>query len=234
MCHKNFEFTFGPLINFICGKNGSGKSAVLTALTLCLGGKASTTNRGQSLKNFIKEGEDSAIIIVKLKNEGNVAYMPEDYGKTIIVERHFTKSGSSGFKIKNEKGRVITTRKADLEEISDYFALQIDNPMNVLSQDLARQFIGSSSPSEKYKFFLRGVQLEQLDQDYNILKEAIDNMQKRLQLRADDIKVLEERKEKARLKLLLSDKHETLRDRIRKFERQMAWAQVEEQEWILD
>lgn len=38
--------------------NGSGKSAVLTAITICLGGKATATNRGQSLKSFIKEGEE--------------------------------------------------------------------------------------------------------------------------------------------------------------------------------
>ena len=47
MCHEHFSVELGPLINFIVGKNGSGKSAVLTALTLCLGGKASATNRGQ-------------------------------------------------------------------------------------------------------------------------------------------------------------------------------------------
>lgn len=58
MCHKHFSVELGPLINFIVGKNGSGKSAILTAITLCLGGKASVTNRGQSLKKFIKEGEE--------------------------------------------------------------------------------------------------------------------------------------------------------------------------------
>lgn len=58
MCHDHFYVELGPLINFIVGKNGSGKSAILTALTLCLGGKASATNRGQSLKNFIKEGKE--------------------------------------------------------------------------------------------------------------------------------------------------------------------------------
>jgi chromosome segregation ATPase len=45
-------------MNFIIGHNGSGKSAVLTALTLCLGGKATATNRGSSMKSFIKEGEE--------------------------------------------------------------------------------------------------------------------------------------------------------------------------------
>lgn len=58
MCHEHFSVELGPLINFIVGKNGSGKSAILTALTLCLGAKASATNRGQSLKKFIKEGKE--------------------------------------------------------------------------------------------------------------------------------------------------------------------------------
>ena len=58
MCHGHLEVKLGPLINFIIGHNGSGKSAVLTAITLCLGGKATATNRGQSLKTFIKEGEE--------------------------------------------------------------------------------------------------------------------------------------------------------------------------------
>ena len=58
MCHGYLEVTLGPLINFIIGHNGSGKSAVLTAITICLGGKATATNRGQSLKSFIKEGQE--------------------------------------------------------------------------------------------------------------------------------------------------------------------------------
>ena len=34
-----------------------GKSAILTALIVGLGGKATTTNRGVSLKGFVKHGE---------------------------------------------------------------------------------------------------------------------------------------------------------------------------------
>ena len=58
MCHRRFDIDFGPLINFIVGHNGSGKSAVLTAITICLGGKATSTNRGQSLRNFVREGAE--------------------------------------------------------------------------------------------------------------------------------------------------------------------------------
>lgn len=58
MCHSKLHVVLGPLINFIIGHNGSGKSAVLSAITLCLGGKATSTNRGQNLKSFIKEGTE--------------------------------------------------------------------------------------------------------------------------------------------------------------------------------
>lgn len=56
MCHKYLKVDFGPKINFVIGHNGSGKSAILTAITLCLGANASATNRGKSVSSFIKEG----------------------------------------------------------------------------------------------------------------------------------------------------------------------------------
>ncbi|OJJ43339.1 hypothetical protein ASPZODRAFT_136183 [Penicilliopsis zonata CBS 506.65] len=230
MCHDHFYVELGPLINFIVGKNGSGKSAILTGITLCLGGKASSTNRGQSLKSFIKEGKENATIIVRIKNQGDGAYMPDDYGNSIIVERHFARNGTSGFKIKGENGRIISTKKAELDAITDYFSLQIDNPMNVLSQDMARQFLSTSSPAEKYKFFVKGVQLEQLDQDYRLIEDFIDQILHKLAGRDEDIQYLKSCKDAAKEKLQMSDQHESLRERIRNLRSQMAWAQVEEQE----
>ncbi|ODM18324.1 hypothetical protein SI65_06195 [Aspergillus cristatus] len=234
MCHDHFAVDLGPLINFIVGKNGSGKSAVLTAITLCLGGKASATNRGQSLKSFIKEGKEHAAIVVRIKNQGDGAYLPDDYGKSIIIERHFTKNGTSGFKIKADNGRIVSNKKAELDSIIDYFTLQFDNPMNVLSQDMARQFLSTSSPAEKYKFFVKGVQLEQLDQDYRLIEESVDQILEKLKSKKQDIGILENRKDVARQRLEISDRHESLRNRIRNIRNQMAWAQVEEQEKIRD
>ncbi|KAL8856923.1 MAG: hypothetical protein Q9178_006512 [Gyalolechia marmorata] len=230
MCHNYLEVPLGPLINFIIGHNGSGKSAILTAITICLGGKATATNRGQSLKSFIKEGTDSAVLSVKIKNKGDSAYQQEVYGDSIVVERHFSRSGTSNFKLKSATGRLISTRKADLEEICDYFALQIDNPMNVLTQDMARQFLSNSTPQEKYKFFMKGTQLEHLDGDYLQIEQSIDRIDQDLAKSLSDVGSYEDEARKAKRTLEMSEKHDTLRDKIRSFGWQMAWAQVEEVE----
>lgn len=48
-CHDNLKVNLNRNVNFIVGRNGSGKSAVLTALVVGLGGRASATNRGSNL-----------------------------------------------------------------------------------------------------------------------------------------------------------------------------------------
>ena len=50
MCHPRLKIALGSNINFIIGHNGSGKSAVLTALTITLGVKATATNLGCQLE----------------------------------------------------------------------------------------------------------------------------------------------------------------------------------------
>lgn len=48
-CHENLEVNLNRNVNFIVGRNGSGKSAILTALVVGLGSRASVTNRGSNL-----------------------------------------------------------------------------------------------------------------------------------------------------------------------------------------
>ncbi|KAF4954047.1 hypothetical protein FSARC_12260 [Fusarium sarcochroum] len=233
MCHERLHVELGPLINFIVGENGSGKSAVLTALTLCLGGKASDTNRGGSLKSFVKEGCDQGSLLVKIKNAGSDAYQPDIYGESIVVERHFSKSGSSGFKIKSATGRIISTKKQEVEEISEWYALQIGNPLTVLSQDNARQFLNAATPAQKYKYFVSGVQLEQLDNDYKMSQDTLD---KTLILREDLTSKIEEVKkemEEARRLAETAQKNQTLREKARHYINQLVWSQVVEQERLL-
>lgn len=174
----------------------------------------------------------SAQLTVKLKNQGSTAYRHDIYGDSIIIERHFSLSGTSGFKIKNSSGRIITTKRAELDEITDFYNLQIDNPVNVLTQDQARQFLNNSTPTQKYKFFIEGVQLERLHQDYDVVMDTLDAIESQLQTAKEDCEAQKVKAEDAKEKLKLSDQLENLRDKVRKLSRQMAWAQVEEQERV--
>ena len=73
---------------------------------------------------------------IKLKNTGEEAYKHDVYGDSIIVTRRFTKDGSSSYKIKSRDGKVISTKREELSAICDHMNIQVDNPMNVLTQGM--------------------------------------------------------------------------------------------------
>lgn len=169
----------------------------------------------------------NCILKVKIKNQGTSAYRADVYGESIIVERHFSTHGNSSFKLKAASGRVISQKRSELDEIADYYALQLDNPVNVLTQDQARQFLNASSASDKYKFFLKGVQLEQLNTDYNIVFDNLQLMNAHLpdaQLGLEEKKI---QRDEARKKHERTKEQQGLRDKQKKISRQWAWAQVE-------
>lgn len=232
MCHRKQTVDLGPLINFIVGHNGSGKSAVLTAIQLCLGGKANSTNRGGSLRSFIREGQTDCTISVKIRNRGVGNYKYDLYGDSITVERHFSTNGSSGFKLKSANDRIVSTKKMDLDDINDFYAFSMDNPINVLTQDAARQFLNSSSSHEKYKFFIQGVQLEALDSDYKLLADRLDNIYPKLDQAAMDLKEKERTMEAHRNRYRASTRSAKLREEFSKAANQMAWCQVQDEEKV--
>ncbi|KAH6614761.1 hypothetical protein B0J18DRAFT_440171 [Chaetomium sp. MPI-SDFR-AT-0129] len=230
MCHVRLHCELGPLLNFIVGENGSGKSAILTAITLCLGGKASSTNRGGSLKSFVKEGCERGVLIVRIKNQGQDAYKPDIYGDSVIVERHFSKSGSSGFKVKTAIGMVHSTKKQEVDELVEYYALQVDNPLNVLSQDNARQFLNASTKTQKYKFFIEGVQLQQLDNDYRLISESLEQMVAKVPDQQERVKLAKGGLDKAQRLMDELEGSRQVRIKLRTLRHQLAWCQVFQEE----
>lgn len=104
MCHSNLQIEFGEWVNFITGQNGSGKSAILTALCVAFGCRAKGTQRASTLKDFIKTGCSYAVVHVEIKNQGEDAFKPEVYGDVIIVERRITESASSTI-LKDHEGK---------------------------------------------------------------------------------------------------------------------------------
>lgn len=97
---------------------------------------------------------------------------------------------------------------------------------------MARSFLNSSTPSDKYKFFIKGVQLEQLDQDYCLLGSSLDSVDAQLAYCQEDCSRLREAKDQAKQKHDLAKKQCSLRERVESLRRQFVWAQVEAQEKV--
>ncbi|EJD06049.1 P-loop containing nucleoside triphosphate hydrolase protein [Fomitiporia mediterranea MF3/22] len=230
MCHPRLSFTFGPQINFIIGHNGSGKSAVLSALTIALGGKAITTGRGSGLKSFIQEGKTWSEVTITLKNEGEDAYRPDVYGKSITIIRNFTKAGSTGYKIKSRDGKTVSTKREELAKICDHMNIQVDNPMNVLTQDSARQFLSTSHPTDKYEFFLKATQLKQLSEEYESCLENIGKTYKILEAKKEVLPELKATAIEAQNRYKGAQLALQTRGRVTELKQEQAWAFVQDKE----
>ena len=73
-------------------------------------------------------------VTIVLKNQGDEAYRHDVYGDSIIITRRFTKDGSSSYQIKSKAGNKVSTKREELSAICDHMNIQVDNPMNVLTQ----------------------------------------------------------------------------------------------------
>lgn len=235
MCHSHLgPFNFGPNVNFVVGNNGSGKSAVLTALIVALGGNAHATNRGLSLKGFVKEGESSADVCITLRNIGRDAYKPEVYGSAITVDLRITRDGLRTYKLRSKSGQIVSTKKEELLSILDNFNIQVNNPVSVLTQEMSKYFLHSKGEGDKYKFFMKATQLEQMREDFVYIKTTKHITEDKVGQHTECLKELKrkylEKEDRYKSMASLDD----MRAKLEELQKQMAWALVIEMEKDLE
>ena len=73
-------------------------------------------------------------VTITLKNRGDEAYKHDIYGDSITISRRFDSKGSSTYKIKAKDGTQVSNKREELSAICDHMNIQVDNPMNVLTQ----------------------------------------------------------------------------------------------------
>ncbi|XP_040016295.2 structural maintenance of chromosomes protein 6 [Gasterosteus aculeatus] len=235
MCHSLLgPFTFGSNVNFVVGNNGSGKSAILTALIVALGGNAHATNRGLSLKGFVKEGESSADVSITLRNKGRDAYKPEVYGPAIIVDLRITREGLRTYKLRGKSGQLVSSKKEELLCVLDNFNIQVNNPVSVLTQEMSKYFLHSKGEGDKYKFFMKATQLDQMREDFVYIKTTKHVTEDKVEQHGECLKDLrrkyQEKEDRYKNMASLDEMHTKLGD----LQNQMAWALVIEMEKELE
>lgn len=226
MCHDHLNFEFSPSINFVQGRNGSGKSAILTALVVGLGGGARFTNRGRSMKELVKHGKQVAIIEIALRNCGKYPFKPDVYGRTIIVERKILASGGGTYRLKSANGQLVSTRKEDLGRMLEHYNLQVDNPVTVLNQDMSRSFLNTMDPKQLFKFFLKATQLQQMQDNYieleNSIKSSLKIIESRRKALPDLEKEVDEQRSHYEFSVSIREKKKKLQD----LRHELAWANI--------
>ena len=229
MCHAKFTISLGRNVNFITGRNGSGKSAILAALMLCLGVKASDTHRGKRLSEMIRKGhEGSAFVRVTLLNEGDEAFRPAVYGDRITIQRQITKT-TSNFKLYGADGKVHSTKKQDLVEMLDFLNVQIDNPCCILDQTSSKEFL-KGSDSEKYNFFLRATDLEKLKRQHQEMLDERALQQARVVAAEEHLPKVEAELKQAKEALDQCQALGTLETKRKHVQLMFFWANVEKKE----
>ena len=104
--------------------------------------------------------------------------------------------------------------------------------MTVLTQDTAREFLGNSSVSEKYKLFMKGVQLSQLDFDYSLVEGEISTMQNTISRKEESLKDLELKEKDAKDTLRVFQRSAALEEKVNLLRNHFVWAQVKDQEAV--
>ncbi|KAL1408182.1 hypothetical protein Q8F55_004987 [Vanrija albida] len=226
MSHANTTVDFASKLNFLVGANGSGKSAILTAIAVVFGAKATVTGRGQGVKDLIMRGRNKAGIKVVIDNRGPGAFKPDVYGSRIIIERSIHSSGASGYTFKSSEGNIIERKREALDDMLNHFRMDIDSPLTILTQDNAKTFLATADEKKLFTFFMKGTQLAPISDQYNGIKKRVVKIQEDLNSAEEEIPELQVKERALRRQMEAAKKVSELRKEEYNLQRQIAWAYV--------
>ena len=143
----NLAVEFGPGLNLLSGETGSGKSILVDALGLALGGRTSP--------EMIRTGEERALVIAVFSAEGNAPWADwlEEYGVS-----------------RGDDGELILRR--ELQAGGRSRMLVNDQPVTLAAvRSLARRLVEMHGQNEHVALFARDAQLRLLDQFAGVSSE---------------------------------------------------------------
>lgn len=179
MSHDCFEYKLGRNVNIVNGPNGSGKSAIVAALQIGLGARASATERGSKIEDHIMHKKDSAIITIRIhngmpqkedKDNPDLSFKFERYREKIIIERKLVRKGGSTWAVKDWRGRHVAlnageTPRSEVRDIVDHFGFMVDNPVAILTQTKSKAFLAKCRPVEHFKLYKAATLLGPLERE---------------------------------------------------------------------
>ncbi|KAK6508078.1 Structural maintenance of chromosomes protein 5 [Arthrobotrys conoides] len=126
--YNKVTFEPGPSLNMVVGPNGTGKSTLVCAICLGLGFGPEHLGRAKDIAEFVKNGNDTAIIEIELKGSPTDEVNP-------TIRRMITRDGSTRYWIdgKEQPHRAV-------KQLMKLLNIQIDNLCQFLPQDRVVEF----------------------------------------------------------------------------------------------
>lgn len=120
----------------VIGPNGTGKSTILCAICLGLGGEPNLLGRASDIETFVANGEEEGEIEIEIVNT-------KKGGRNPVIRRQIRRNGSpkSTF-IWNDQQ---VSRKVVRDNCLDYYQISVDNLCTFLPQDRVGSFSGFDS-----------------------------------------------------------------------------------------
>ncbi len=69
--------------------------------------------------------------------------LSRSYGKEMTIERRIRRTPGGTYRLLNEWGVSVSTKREDLDSMLDHFSINAANPLSIITQDIAKSFHGS-------------------------------------------------------------------------------------------
>ncbi|KAK6333574.1 Structural maintenance of chromosomes protein 5 [Orbilia javanica] len=156
--YNKVTFEPGPSLNMVIGPNGTGKSTLVCAICLGLGFSPEHLGRAKDIAEFVKNGNEEAIIEIELKGSPTDEINP-------TVRRKIKRDGSTQYWIDGKEN----PHKA-IKKLMSHLNIQIDNLCQFLPQDRVVEF-ANLKPVPLLRETQRAAAPPEVLEDHDMLKQ---------------------------------------------------------------
>ena len=147
------------------------------ALQTVFGARATDSNRGSTIAQFIRSGSanQTASVEVHIRNSSHLPWQPPQLGRKPFTSRLPSIIRLRRDIVGNAAGTSASSKYAlyyddawhkvsadDVQQLCQYFNIQVSNPCVILTQERSKRFLASGSHEDKYTFFFQATMLDKL------------------------------------------------------------------------
>jgi len=220
-------------LNVVIGPNGTGKSTILCAICLGLGGEPPLLGRADDARTFIMHEQELAIIEIELAPTRDADGRP---GPVNTVRRLIERSkgtergrgkGASTFYINGE----VVNKKEVIKLVQETYKLSVDNLCTFLPQDRVGSFSGFDAKQlliETEKSMSGSKHLFKQHEELIVMEQEIRQSTGSVETIGDKLKTLEEEAQGLELQKEKMEERREAEKQIHLLEQKLAWLKFDE------